>query len=257
VNAPRPLSWTALHQRELARDPWVWLVAALLPTTALAWRALAPEVGVMSTFGVAALLLPPAVLALTAPRLARASTWAFWGSLALRPAAAYRGAIAGSTLGLLPPLLAGAAAAALLVRGDWTPTLALLLAVAGVVVFSVALAGFTAAATQDPARAVAAGALVWALLVIAYEPLLVALALAFADRPFEPILAALILANPLEVARVALLRALDTPVFAGPTGLLLERWWGAWAPWWAAVSTFAFTLALAGAAGVLLWRRPR
>ncbi len=260
MTAPRPLTFEALHRRELARDPWVWVVAAMLPLTALSWRTLAPEVGVMSVFGVAALLLPPAVLALLAPRLARRSTWAFWGSLAPRPAGAYRGAVVGSTLGALLPLASGAAAAGAVVGAEPLAATALVAAVAAIVVAYGALAGLVAAATLDPARAIALGAVVWGLGVVAYEPALVALAVAFADRVYEPYLVALVLAHPLEIARVALLRTLDTPVFAGPTGLLLERWWG-WAPlgpaFWAAVTSLLGAALLTVVAGGILARRSR
>lgn len=252
---PRPLGFAALHRRELARDPWAWLLAALLPATAVSWRALAPEVGVMSVFGVAALLLPPAVLALMAPRLARRTTWAFWGSLAPRPAAAFRGAVIGATTGLLLPLAAGAAAAAAVVGAPPVAAAALVASVAAIVVAYGALGGLAAAWTLEPAKAVALGAVVWGVGVVAYEPALVALAVGFADRPFEPVLAALVLAHPLEVARVALLRTLDVPVFVGPTGLLLERWWGQAAVVWAAGVALLGAAALTVVAGaVLAWR---
>ena len=260
MTAPRPLTFEALHRRELARDPWVWVVAAMLPLTALSWRTLAPEVGVMSVFGVAALLLPPAVLALLAPRLARRTTWAFWGSLAPRPAGAYRGAVIGATLGALLPLSAGAAAAAAVVGAPPVAAAALVGSVAAIVVAYGALAGLVAAATLEPAKAVALGAVVWGLGVVAYEPALVALAVTFAERAFEPYLAVLVLAHPLEIARVALLRALDTPVFVGPTGLLLERWWG-WAPlgaaFWAGVTALVGAALLTLIAGGVLARRAR
>lgn len=246
MSVPRPLGFAGLHRRELARDPWSWAVAALLPLTALSWRALAPEMGVMSVFGVAALLLPPAVLALTAPRLARRATWAFWGSLALRPAGAFRGAVIGATTGLLLPLCAGAAAAAAVVGAPPAAAFALVAAVAAIVIAYGALGGLVAAATLEPAKAVALGAVVWGVGVVAYEPALVALAVVFAERPFEPWLVALVLAHPLEVARVALLRTLEVPVFVGPTGLLLERWWGQAAVVWAA------GVALLGAGGLLV-----
>ena len=257
MSAPRPLSFTALHRGELARDPWAWAVAAILPLAAWSWRTLAPEVGVVSVYGVAALLLPPAVLALTAPRLARREIWAFWGSLALRPAAAYRGAVIGATSGLLLPMMAGAALAAAVLGADLVATGALVLSVAAIVGVYGALAGLVAALTLDPAKAVAIGAVVWGVGVVAYEPLLVALALLLADRVFEPLLVALVLAHPLELARVALLRVLEVPVFVGPTGLLLARWWGAAAAWWAAGVALLGAALLTVASGWLLARRAR
>jgi len=253
----RPIGFATLHRRELARDPWAWAVAALLPVAAWTWRTLAPEVGVMSVFGVSALLLPPAVLALVAPRLAARSTWAFWGSLAVRPAGAYRGAVIGATIGVALPLLAGTAAAAALLGADLLPAVALVAAVAAIVVTYGAVAGLAAAATLDPAKAVAIGAAVWGLGVIAYEPALVALAGAFANRPYEPWLAALVLAHPLELARVALLRTLDVPVFVGPTGLLVARWLGGGAAAWAAAAALVIAAAGTVAAGIVLARRER
>lgn len=257
MSVPRPLSFAALHRRELARDPWTWAVAALLPLTALSWRTLAPEVGVMSVFGVAALLLPPAILALTAPRLARRSTWAFWGSLTLRPAGAFRGAVIGATSGLLLPLAAGGAAAAAVVGAPAPAAAALVAAVGAIVVAYGALAGLAAAVTLEPAKAVALGAVVWGVGVVAYEPALVALAVLLADRPYEPWLAALVLAHPLELARLALLRTLEVPVFVGPTGLLLERWWGQAAALWAAAAALLGAGALTVLAGAWLARRSR
>lgn len=251
------VGFAALHRRELARDPWTWAVAALLPATALAWRALAPEVGVVSTFGVAALVGPPAVVALVAPRLARRATWAFWGSLAARPGRAFAAAALGATLGVLPALLAGAALAAAVLGAGAAAAAALVAAVAAVLVPYAALAALLAAATLDPARSVAMGAAVWAVATVAYEPALVALAGAFADRPFEPFLAAALLAHPGELARLALLRALDAPVFVGPTGLLVARWLGPAPAMWALAATALVGGSLVAAAGAVFARRPR
>lgn len=180
----------------------------------------------MSIYGVAALLLPPAILALLTPRLARRAAWAFLGSLARSPARAFMAAAVGATAGLLPPLLAGGAAAAAIVGASPRAALALLAALALVVIAFAAVAAAAAAFTLDPGRAFSVGALVWAFGAIAYEPAAIALAGAFADRPYEGVLAVALLANPLEIARLALLRTLDVPVFVGATGLLLERWWG-------------------------------
>ncbi|MDF1522033.1 MAG: hypothetical protein P1P87_04350, partial [Trueperaceae bacterium] len=141
--------------------------------------------------------------------------------------------------------------------------LALVAAVAAVAVPYVALAALVAAVTLDPARAVAVGAAVWALATVAYEPALVALVGAFADRPFEPWLALALLAHPGELARLALLRALDAPVFVGPTGLLVARWLGpataapAVAAAWAAGATVLVGSLLIAVAGWAFGRRSR
>ncbi len=251
------VGFAALHRRELARDPWTWAVAALLPATAFAWRAVAPEVGVVSAFGVAALVGPPAVVALVAPRLARRATWSFWGSLAVRPGRAFVAASVGAATGVLPPVLAGAALAAAIVGADLAATVALVAAVAAVFLPYAALAALLAAATLDAARAVAAGAAVWAVATVAYEPALVALAGAFADRPFEPFLAAALLLHPGELARLALLRALDAPVFVGPTGLIVARWLGPAPALWSVGATALVAGLLVAVAGAVFARRSR
>jgi hypothetical protein len=244
-----PSSFAALYRRDLARDPAIWWIAALLPLAAWTWRGLTPEVGVMSIYGAAALFLPPAILATLIPRLARRATWAFLASLAPSPARAFVAAAVGATLGLLPPLLAGAAAAAAIVAAPPRAALALLAALALVVIAFAAVAAAAAAFTLEPGRAFAVGAVVWGFGAVAYEPLLIALAVAFAEHPFEGALAAALLVNPLEIARLALLRTLDVPVFVGATGLLIERWWGA-AAWAltaaAAIVPAALLLMLAG-----------
>jgi len=251
------LSFAALHRRELARDPFSWGVAALLPLSALSWRALSTEVGVMSLFGFAALLLPPAVLALLVPRLARRESWAFWGSLARRPGHAFLGASAGSAVGLLLPIAAGGAAAGAIIGAPLPVTLALLIAISAIVLVFAAVASLAAALTLDASSALALGAVVWGVGVLGYEPLLVALAVSFADRVFEPLLAALILLNPIELVRVALLRVLEVPVFVGPTGVLLERWWGGGVAATLALASSA-TLLFAAAIGTLAgWRFAR
>lgn len=257
MTIPPPLTFAALHRRELTRDPWSWIVAGLLPLAALTWRTLAPEVGVMSVYGVAALLLPPAVVSLVGARLARRTTWAFWGSLATRPAGAYRGAVVGAAAGVMLPQAAGAAVSAAILGAPLDAAVGLVVAVAIIVVTFAVVAGVAAAATLDPAKAVAIGAAIWGIGVIAFEPALVALAGAFANRPYEPWLATLVLMHPLELARVALLQTIDLPVFVGPTGLLVGRWLGGAAAAWAGASAIVIAVAATVVAGGVFARRER
>jgi hypothetical protein len=252
-----PVSFVALYRRDLAREGAAWLIAALLPLAAWSWRGLTPEVGVMSIYGVAALLLPPGVLALLTPRLARRATWAFLASLARSPARAFVAATWGATIGLLMPLLAGTAAAAALGGASPRAALALLAAVALIVIAFAFVASAASAFTLEPGRAFAFGAIVWAFGAVAYEPLLIALAGAFADRAYEGVLAGALLANPLESARLALLRTLDVPVFVGATGLLVDRVWGGAAWLFTAAATVLPSAALLLVAGVRFARGAR
>jgi hypothetical protein len=68
--------------------------------------------------------------------------------------------------------------------------------------------------------------LLWGLLVLAYDPLVVALAVALREYPLEGFLLAAVLLNPLELFRVGLLYALEAPVLVGPTGYLLKEFLG-------------------------------
>jgi len=56
---------------------------------------------------------------------------------------------------------------------------------------------------------------------------------------------------------VALVRALDVPVFAGPTGVLVAHWLGAAPLAVATVATLAWSALLALAAGLVFGRRER
>jgi hypothetical protein len=59
--------------------------------------------------------------------------------------------------------------------------------------------------------------------VLAYSPLLVALAVALRDYPLEGLLLTAVLLNPVELFRVGLLEALAAPVLVGPAGFLLKE----------------------------------
>jgi hypothetical protein len=211
-----------LYARALLRNPWAFVPVVLLPLLALGFAGRGEAVAVVSLYATLALLLPPFVLALTTPLLAAREDWAFWAGMPRPPALLYLAGVFGLGLGLLLPLLGGLALAAALLGLSGLSAGLLLLSGLGLLWFWVAVAGW-AGAGLEPSRALGLGLAVWALLVLAYSPLLVALAVALRDYPLEGLLLTAVLLNPVELFRVGLLEALAAPVLVGPTGFLLKE----------------------------------
>jgi hypothetical protein len=257
VTAPAPLPLWRLVQRTMVRDPWGWALAPVLAAIGFSLAGRTAEVAVVSLYGIAQLLVPPVVLAIAVPYLASRATWAMWSAMTPRPGGAFVAAATGAALGLTWPAVIGAAIAAAAAGVPLGPAAALVLAVAATVVMWTAVGAALSALTLAPARALAGGLAVWGLLVLAYEPVLVAVAVAAAEWPFEGPLALALVLNPAELGRVALVRALDVPVFAGPTGVLVRRWLGDLPLLWAVVSWSVWALALAWFAAVVFARRER
>lgn len=212
---------SAVHLREVLRNPWTLLAGAAVLAVGLAFRSRGSAVGLVSLVAVLQLYLPPLTVVVAAPLLTRRETWAFWAALPRPPAAAYRGATFGIAVGLLIPLTAGAALAGLVLNLSALELGLLVLTVAAIISFWSAMVALSSALTLDATRAMALTLAAWAVLVLAYSPLVVAIAAAFADYPLTPFLLVALLLNPLEVLRVGLLQALDVPVLVGPVGKLI------------------------------------
>lgn len=67
---------------------------------------------------------------------------------------------------------------------------------------------------------------VWMLCAIVYDGLVMAIVAAFADYPLERAMLALTLANPIDLARVALLLQLDVSALMGYTGAVFQQFLG-------------------------------
>jgi hypothetical protein len=214
-----------LYAKALLRNPWAFAPLLLLPLLALAFQGRGEAVAVVSLFASLALLLPPLVLALAVPLLTAREDWAFWAGMPRSPARLYLSGVLGVGLGLSLPILGGLALAAGLLGMGGPAAGLLLFSGLGLLWFWVALAGWVGAGLE-PARALGVGLLLWGLLVLAYDPLVVALAVALREYPLEGFLLAAVLLNPLELFRVGLLYALEAPVLVGPTGYLLKEFLG-------------------------------
>lgn len=211
----------AVHLKEVLRNPWTVLAGAALVGVGLAFHGRGSAVGLVSLVAVLQLYLPPLAVVVAAPLLTRKETWAFWAALPRPPAASYRQAALGVTAGLLVPLVAGAGLAGLVLSLGVTELLLLVVTVVAAVLFWTALVALLSALTLDSSRAMALSLAAWALLVLAYAPVVVGAAVALAHYPVAPFLIAALLLNPLEVLRVGLLQALNVPVLVGPVGKLM------------------------------------
>ncbi len=102
------------------------------------------------------------------------------------------------------------------------------LACAGVLL-TAAFAGIAMAIalrTDDRLRGMAVALGAWFVLTIGYDAAVLALVSAFGDWPLERPLLGLMLGNPVDVARVLVLTALDAAALLGYTGALFRRAFG-------------------------------
>lgn len=214
-----------LYTKALLRNPWAFAPVVLLPLLALAFAGRGEAVAVVSLFASLSLLLPPFALALAVPLLTMREDWAFWAGMPQSPARLYLSGVLGVGLGLSLPILAGLALAAGLLGLGGKAALLLVLSGLGLLWLWVGFAGWMGA-SLEPSRALGLGLLLWGVLVLAYDPLVIGLAVALREYPLERFLLPAVLLNPLELFRVGLLYALEAPVLVGPTGYLLREFLG-------------------------------
>lgn len=211
-----------LHAREVLRNPWVWPAGLAIAVIALAFRDRGGAVGLVSLVAALQIYLPPLILVVAAPLLARSETWAFWAALQRSPGRAFVRAAAGVGAGLAVPLAVGAGLAAVPLGLGPREVALLAVVLAALLTLWSAAAALVAAATLDATRALAIGLAAWAALTLAYAPAVVAFASALGDRPLGGLLIGALLLNPVEALRVGLLETLQVPVLVGPVAVLLR-----------------------------------
>ncbi len=250
-------AFLVLYLKEILRNPWAWFLGLGLTALALAFRGRPEGVAVLSVYGLLLLFVPPAVLALAAPLLAGREEWAFWAAMPRPAGRLYLAAAFGVGLGFLFPFLLGGGLAASLLGLSLSNALWLIVALVLVVAFWVGVAALSGALVLEPGRALGLGLFFWGLLVLAYDPAVVALSIVFRDYPLEGFMLAVIFANPLEILRTSLLKALNAPVLVGPVGYLLDKLLGqvGYAP--LLLSFGVAFLVLYGLAGLVFARRDR
>lgn len=248
---------TTLHAREVLRNPWVWPAGLAVAVIALAFRDRGGAVGLASLVAALQIYLPPLILVVAAPLLARSETWAFWAALQRWPAGAFVRAAAGVGAGLAVPLAVGAGLAAVALGLRPSEVVLLAVVLAALLALWSAAAALVAAATMDATRALAIGLAAWAALTLAYGPAVVSVASALGDRPLAGLLIGALLLNPVEALRVGLLETLQVPVLVGPVAVLLrDALPGSTLAWGVAGCLLAAGL-LALAAGATFARRDR
>jgi Cu-processing system permease protein len=94
---------------------------------------------------------------------------------------------------------------------------------------------------EDRLRGVMTGLMAWLLLTVGYDALVLIVATTFADYPLERPMLALMLGNPVDLARSVIVLQSDAAALMGYTGAVMSRFLG---------STLGTTIA---AAGLLAW----
>lgn len=237
-----------LELRGGRRNRWVWaiLLSWLLLGAALAWSATPAHLaGWQGWERTSAALLPALLLVLPLAAMltaihattGEASTWEFLMGQPLHPRDVLGGKLLAawlmSTLGLMTGVLAAFTVA--WVRGaGGRPASLLVVLGAGVLLAAafVTMGGWVASgATRLSALGLGVG--VWVGLVFLYDFLLMGVAVTLSGTGAVLALLALLVLNPLDSARLAVLTALGLHEGLGPTGLALAQAgrWGMLAPW--------------------------
>lgn len=105
-----------------------------------------------------------------------------------------------------------------------------LMLIAGVALTAIfgALAVLIGGLVEDRLRGLGYALGAWLLLTVAYDGMVMAVTMAFADFPLEGPMLALTFLNPIDLARVLLVLRLDMAALMGYTGAVFLRWLGGW-----------------------------
>jgi Cu-processing system permease protein len=251
----------AEHQwRDVLRSRWVVAYALVLAAAAellLRLGGSGPS-ALVSLLNVVLLLVPLVALVLGTASLHGAREFT---ELLLTQPIPRRALFVGLYLGLAIPL-AGATIAAIVlpfaieraIDASTAPALALFVIVAALLVLAfVALAFLVATAIVDRAKGLGAAILLWLALGLVYDGVVLAVTTAFRDWPMEKPMLAMMVLNPIDLARTLLLLRLDVAALMGYTGAVFRMAFGtgagmalaiaalvAWVavPWWLAARAF-------------------
>jgi len=118
-----------------------------------------------------------------------------------------------------------------------------------------ALAFLIALRVDDRLRGVGVAIGVWLLFALFYDGLVLLLVALFADHPMEKPVLAMVLANPVDLARVLLLLRFDLAALMGYTGAVFQRLLGGWTGSILAGAALALWVAIPVAIGQRVFRR--
>jgi Cu-processing system permease protein len=118
-----------------------------------------------------------------------------------------------------------------------------------------AVAFLIALRSDDKVKGLGVAVGIWLLFSLLYDGLVLLLAMVFADYPLERPLLALMLANPVDLARVALLLRLDVSALMGYTGAVFQQFFGGAVGATVAAAALALWVAVPVALGVRAFER--
>ena len=117
------------------------------------------------------------------------------------------------------------------------------------------IAAVIAYGIEDRVRGLAAALGIWLVLAAAYDGMVLLIAVQFADFPLERPMLALMIANPIDLARLVLLLQFDVAALLGYTGAVFEQFVGRAAGPLVASGAIALWIAVPALVGARLFRR--
>ena len=219
--------------RDVIRSRWLigYGLFFLLASDALLRFSDEPSKALLSIANVVLLIIPLANIVFATMHVYNAREFT---ELLLAQPVGRRQLFGGMYLGLTAPLAAaftiGVGAPCLLhgaLGGATAGTVATLLAVGVALTFAfVAIAFVIALRFEDRAKGLGVAIALWLLAGVVYDAGVLFAATAFADYPLERPMLGLMLANPIDLARVVLLLRFDVSALMGYTGAVLKSFFG-------------------------------
>jgi len=117
------------------------------------------------------------------------------------------------------------------------------------------IAAVIAYSVEDRVRGLATALGVWLMLAVVYDGLVLMAAVQFADYPLERPMLALMISNPIDLARLVLLLQFDVAALLGYTGAVFEQFVGHAAGPIVAAGAIALWVAIPAIAGARLFHR--
>ena len=221
------------EMRDVIRSRWLvgYTLFFLVITDALFRFGGGGEKALLSLINVVLLLIPLVAIVFSTVYLYAAREFI---ELLLAQPIGRRQVFCGLYLGLTLPLslsfLAATCVPFALHRGAATAqpgTLTALLLIGIALTFIFAALGFLIVArTEDRLKGLGVAVAVWLFLALVYDGLVLLFISIMADHPIERPLLALMLINPMDLARVALLLQFDVAALLGYTGAVLQKFFG-------------------------------
>jgi Cu-processing system permease protein len=221
------------HARNIGRSRWMVGYTALLVVVTILLAKFGGSGGraLLSLINVVLLLVP--LMAVVFGTLYVYHSREFTELLLTQPVgrgSAYLGLVAGLATPLLVAFLLGVGVPlgvfAIGEAGLIGPLLSLLGVGGLLVLVFTAFAVCVAVVVEDRAWGLGAALLVWLFCTVIYDGIILLILASFRDRPLEAPVLALILLNPIDVARIRLLLTFDVAALLGYTGTIYQRFFG-------------------------------